>query len=433
MNTLYLECRSGISGDMTVGALLDLGADRARLEAGLKSLPVDGYTLTFGRAKKAGIDAYNFDVLLEHPEHPDDHEHHHHDHEDGHHHHHDHHDHEHEDGHHHHEEHHHAHEHPHVHRNLHDVLAIIDGGELTPRARELAKKIFGIIAEAEAKAHGLPVEEVHFHEVGAVDSIVDIVGAAICLDSLDIGRVIASPLSEGSGTVRCAHGEMPVPVPAVANIAAAHQVPLELTGLPGELVTPTGIAILGAVCESFAPPSQLRIRKIGYGAGNRELPGHANVLRAYLLEDAAEDTRDEVLLLETNIDDQSGEGLAYACEKLREAGALDVWAEPIYMKKNRPAQKLCVLAKPEQEEAMTLLIFRHTTAIGIRKSNLSRSIMQRELKPVTTRYGDVVVKCCRYGGIEKHYVEYESAKQAAEQFHVTIQQVIEETLLKICQ
>ncbi|MBC8611523.1 nickel pincer cofactor biosynthesis protein LarC [Massilimaliae timonensis] len=432
MKTLYLECSSGISGDMTVGALLDLGVDRQKLEAALNSLQVEGYALQFGRAKKAGIDAFDFDVKLEHPEHPDvTHTHPHHD--DGHHHneeHHHHHEHQHEGEHHHGE---HSHHHAHVHRNLDDVLAIIESGDLTPKARELAKKIFHIIAQAEAKAHGLPLEQVHFHEVGAVDSIVDVVGAAVCIDLLAVDRVIVSPLSEGCGHVHCAHGQMPVPVPAVANIAVARKVPLVMTGIPGELVTPTGIAIASAAAEAFQVPSQMNILRIGYGAGKKDLPGQANVLRAYLLEEEAGASGEEVLQMETNIDDQTGETLAFACDLLREEGALDVWTEPIFMKKGRAAYKLCVLSEPAKEEKLLRIIFAHTTSIGVRKSILQRSIMHREVLPVQTRFGQMQVKRCTYQGITKHYVEFEPAKEAAKQHHVTIQQVIEETLSKICQ
>ncbi|MBS1473482.1 MAG: LarC family nickel insertion protein, partial [Massilimaliae sp.] len=295
MRTLYLECRSGISGDMTVGALLDLGADQKQLEKELNSLKIEGYALKFGRTKKAGIDAFDFDVLLEHPEHPDQH----HEHAHAHSHHGAGHEHHHSDGKHGHSHEHEHHHHGHVHRNLGDVLEIIESGEMSEAAKETAKQIFHIIAESEAKAHGLPVEEVHFHEVGAVDSIIDICGAAICLEQLKVDRVIASPLSEGQGSVRCAHGLMPVPVPAVVNIAAARQVPMELTEVEGELVTPTGIAILSAVCDEFTVPKRMNIKKIGYGAGNKDLPDRANVLRAYLLEESDRQDSDEVVLLET--------------------------------------------------------------------------------------------------------------------------------------
>lgn len=507
MKTLYLECASGISGDMTIGALLDLGADRDALEQGIASLPFDGYTLKFGRAKKAGIDAFDFDVLLDGPTHAHSHthgeqavhEHNHHGHEHENHSHgahggqehthgeqntqeHNHYGHVHEDandhgeqgmhgdihhghadsheglkacrhgephvhshgaGHSHNhgeQEHHHADghahsRHSHVHRNLHDIEKIIDAGALAEPVRKLAKRIFMIVAEAEAKAHGMPVDAVHFHEVGAVDSIIDIVGAAICIDSLGVDRVISSPLGEGSGTVQCAHGKMPVPVPAVVNIASAQNVPLRMTGRQGELVTPTGIAIVSAAAESFQVPEQMNILKTGYGAGNREDPQYANVLRAFLLEEpeapeAAEG--DTVTLLETNIDDQSPETLAYACGLLLGSGALDVWTEPIYMKKNRPAVKLCVLCAPDAVQRMTEMLFRHTTSIGVRKSNLSRTIMHREPRRVKTRYGMADVKHCEYQDIIRNYVEFESAKTLAEENHVTIEQVIRETLSEIC-
>jgi uncharacterized protein (TIGR00299 family) protein len=430
MKTLYFECKSGISGDMTIGALLDLGVDPGLLQKAIQSLPLDGYELHFGRTKKAGIDAYDFDVFLENDpyDHQHDHAHDHH-HEHGHDHVHEH-DHDHDHTHHHHD---HSHEHAsHVHRNLSDVFEIIDKGDLTEGARNLAKKIFTVLAESEAKAHGLPVDQVHFHEVGAVDSIIDIVGAAVCLDALHPDRVIASPLSEGQGTVWCAHGRMPVPVPAVVNMASAYQIPMEIVSVEGELVTPTGIAILSAVSDEFCYPSAMQIQKVGYGAGRKEIPNRANVLRVYWLEGSTDDS-DEVMLLETNLDDQTPEQIAYACGVLLNSGALDVWCEPIYMKKNRPAQKLCVLLHPDKEREMTSLIFRHTSSIGIRKSSMKRTIMQRKQISVSTKYGDIFVKECHYDDIIQQYVEFESAKQAAERYHVTIEQVMRETLSKICE
>lgn len=412
MRTLYLEAGSGISGDMTVGALLDLGASREKLEQGLKSLGVDGYHLHFGRARKAGIDAFDFDVHLEEHTHDYDHGHDHgHDH-----------------------DHRHAHSHgEHVHRNLADVIAIIERGQITVRAKELAIRIFTIVAEAEAKAHGVPVEEVHFHEVGAIDSIVDVVGASILIDDLRPDRILCSPLSEGSGTVRCAHGMMHVPVPAVVHIAEHCSVPLQLTDVQGELVTPTGIAIAAAVAERFERPAVLNIQKVGFGAGNKEVPDRANVLRAYLLEEENGNATDEMLLLETNIDDQTGELLGDAAEQLRELGAADVWMEPIYMKKGRPAQKLCVLCKPAEESVFVQAVFCHTSSIGLRRTLVARHTMNRRFETVETRYGSVIVKVNTYGQICKPTVEFSSAKSAAVSHCVTIEQVITETLAKFWQ
>lgn len=299
-NKLYLECYSGISGDMTVAALLDLGADQQVLLEGLESLNLPGYQLKIGRVKKNGIDACDFDVILDEPEH--DHEHHHdhgHDHE--HHHDHDHehyHDHDHEHHHDHDHEHHHEHDHEHdhdhdhehhhhhdhVHRNIGDIFAIIDQSKISDRAKQTAKDIFRIIAAAESKAHGIAEDQVHFHEVGAVDSIVDIVSAAICLDNLDITEAVVSDLYEGCSYVHCQHGLMPVPVPAVVNIAADNALRLRLTQTRGEMITPTGAAIAAYLSKGGKLPESFVIEKIGLGAGKKDF-ATANILRAFLIRD----------------------------------------------------------------------------------------------------------------------------------------------------
>ena len=277
-NKLYLECYSGISGDMTVAALLDLGADQQVLMEGLESLNLPGYQLKIGRVKKNGIDACDFDVILDEPEHHHDHDHeHHHDHDHEHHH-----DHEHE--HHHDHEHEHHHHHDHVHRNIGDIFAIIDQSKISDRAKQTAKDIFRIIAAAESKAHGIAEDQVHFHEVGAVDSIVDIVSAAICLDNLDITEAVVSDLYEGCGYVHCQHGLMPVPVPAVVNIAADNALRLRLTQTRGEMITPTGAAIAAYLSKGGKLPESFVIEKIGLGAGKKDF-ATANILRAFLIRD----------------------------------------------------------------------------------------------------------------------------------------------------
>lgn len=277
-NKLYLECYSGISGDMTVAALLDLGADQQVLLEGLESLNLPGYQLKIGRVKKNGIDACDFDVILDEPEHH--HEHHHeHDHDHDHEHHHDH-DHE----HHHDHDHEHHHHHDHVHRNIGDIFAIIDQSKISDRAKQTAKDIFRIIAAAESKAHGIAEDQVHFHEVGAVDSIVDIVSAAICLDNLDITEAVVSDLYEGCGYVHCQHGLMPVPVPAVVNIAADNALRLRLTQTRGEMITPTGAAIAAYLSKGGKLPESFVIEKIGLGAGKKDF-ATANILRAFLIRD----------------------------------------------------------------------------------------------------------------------------------------------------
>lgn len=303
-NKLYLECYSGISGDMTVAALLDLGADQQVLLEGLESLNLPGYQLKIGRVKKNGIDACDFDVILDEPEHDHEHHHdhghdhehhheheheHHHDHEHEHHHEHDHdhdheHHHDHDHEHHHDHDHEHHHHHDHIHRNIGDIFAIIDQSKISDRAKQTAKDIFRIIAAAESKAHGIAEDQVHFHEVGAVDSIVDIVSAAICLDNLDITEAVVSDLYEGCGYVHCQHGLMPVPVPAVVNIAADNALRLRLTQTRGEMITPTGAAIAAYLSKGGKLPESFVIEKIGLGAGKKDF-ATANILRAFLIRD----------------------------------------------------------------------------------------------------------------------------------------------------
>lgn len=296
--TLYLECYSGISGDMTVAALLDLGMDEEILLDGLESLGIGGFHIEINRVLKAGIDACNFDVILEDDdfleeelpeelleEEPyeilyeedleEDHHEHHHSHE--------HHDHHHNDDTNHAHDHHHDHEHEHIHRNINDINTIIANSDISNHAKEIAYKIFEIIAKAESKAHALPIEEVHFHEVGAIDSIVDVIATAICIDALDIDEIIIPKLYEGQGYVKCQHGAMPVPVPAVVNIVTEHSIRMKITNNQGEMITPTGAAIVAATRTSDTLPKDYLIKKVGLGAGKREY-NHANILRAFIIE-----------------------------------------------------------------------------------------------------------------------------------------------------
>jgi len=394
---LYLECATGISGDMTVAALLDLGASKIKLLAALESLNVTGYSVSISRTNSHGVEACSFDVELEH-EHHHEHEHeHHHEHE-----------HEHEHGHHH---------HPHEHRNLADVTAILNSGNLTPGARSLALKMFGIVAEAESKAHGKPVEEVHFHEVGAIDSIVDIAAAAVCLDDLGIDDVVVTGLSEGTGFVECQHGLLPVPVPAVANIATAYGLPLRIREVQGEMVTPTGAAIVAAIRTRDRLPEEFTIRRIGLGAGKRDF-GMPNVLRAMLIEETAPAKADatpaDVMILETNIDDSTGEALGLAMESLLAAGALDVHYIPAFMKKNRPAWLLRVICRNEDVAALERIIFERTSTIGIRRLPAGRTCLKRSELTVTLPAGAVRVKKCEFEGRAYYYPEYESVRALAE-------------------
>ncbi len=354
--TLYLECYSGISGDMTVAALLDLGADQKHLEEALSGLLVQGFRIEISRVIKSGLNACDFSVILDQDNHDHDmeylHGHHHKGHENNHFYDHNH-AHEDEAEHFHSHEHNHAHgagsaqdHHHHEHRGIKEITYIIEHSAMTENAKKIALRIFEILAEAESKAHNVPVDQVHFHEVGAVDSIVDIVSVAVCLDDLDITEVIVPVLCEGRGTVRCQHGILPIPVPAVANIVSANHLRLKMTEVEGELVTPTGAAIVAAVKTKDKLPETFEIQKIGIGAGKRqyECPG---ILRAMIISESTEqakgrnpkaenqETKDTIIKMETNIDDCSGEVLGFVMERLMKAGARDVHYVPVFMKKNR--------------------------------------------------------------------------------------------------
>ena len=474
-STLYLECSSGISGDMTVAALLDLGADQEVLKKAISSLPVDGFSIEISRVKKSGLDACDFLVRLdeEHENHDHDmeylhgegghvhgHLHHHNDAEN--------HEHSHEGIHSHSHFHDpaetHAHDdaaghhsHPHIHRGLNDVLEIISQADLSSRARALAVRIFTILAEAEAKAHGVPLDQVHFHEVGAVDSIVDIVASAVCLDNLDITEAVIPRIYEGRGFVRCQHGVIPVPVPAVVHIAQANQLPLHLTETEGELVTPTGAAIAAAIRTAQQLPDSFVIKKTGIGAGKRTYD-RPSLLRAMLIEraeqsaDAGSDTqksqkesckaagvcenthgscknmipKDVVYRLETNIDDCTGEALGYVMERLFDAGARDVHYTPVYMKKNRPAYQLNVICDRDAVPEMEKIIFRETTTIGIRKMEMERTVLERSAGKITTSLGEAEVKVCILpDGARRSYPEYASVERLAKKNGISFRDAFE--------
>ncbi len=444
--TLYVEGLSGISGDMTVAALLDLGADKEVLLNALKSLPVSGYEIAISRVKKSGIDACDFNVILEKDNHDHDmaylhgHDHHHED-EHGHHH---------DGGHeHHHHEHEHCHEHEHHHHEhatLPGILHLIGHAQMSDRAKAIATRIFEIVAEAEAKAHGVPLNEVHFHEVGAVDSIVDVVSVAVCLDNLDVTEVIVPRLCEGHGTVRCQHGIMPIPVPAVANIVQAHHLKLQMTEVEGELVTPTGAAIVAAIKTSEKMPAQFEIEKTGIGAGKREY-SRPSMLRLMLIKDTSEETidsncnlenladglhnvstqtSDKVQILETNIDDCSGECMGYLMNRLLEAGARDAHYSPVFMKKNRPGYLLRVICDTENVAALEQIIFEETTTIGIRRIEAERTILPRKKAEIDTPIGKTQVKICTLpDGQVRYYPEYESAAALAEKNGISLYEVMQ--------
>ena len=397
---LYFECYSGISGDMAVAAMLDLGADRDALDRALSSLDLDGFRTEVTRVSKSGLDVCDFNVILEVDNHDHDmgylygHEHHH-DH--GHHGDHDEHDHD-DHGAHHHGDHHHPH------RGLPEILSIIDRADMTDGAKAVSRRVFEIIGAAEAKAHGVPIEQVHFHEVGAVDSIVDVVSLGVCIDSLGVSQVCFSELYEGTGCIRCQHGVIPVPAPAVANIASAHSLPLRITQSQGEYVTPTGAAFAAAVRDSDVPAS-FTIDRIGLGAGKRESE-RSGILRAMLITPRS--SEDTIVKLECNVDDCTGEALGYAAERLMREGARDAHYTPVFMKKGRPAYQLNVICRESDRSRMEGIIFEETSTVGIRRVVMDRTVMDRRIEEVDTPIGRVQVKVCTIDGIEKRHPEYES-------------------------
>ena len=431
---LFFDCFSGISGDMTLGALLDLGLDRQTFLKELEKLHVEGYHISFDKAVKNGITGNYVKVHLvdecygehEHGSGQEQHVGHEHSsereqhvgHEHG------------SEG----EQHvghergseqeHHDH---HDHRNLTDINRIIDESGITPGAKELAKRIFLRVAKAEGKVHNRKLEEVHFHEVGAVDSIVDSVGTAILIDMLRPDMVCASVIQDGRGFVKCQHGKLAVPVPAVSEIFADSDAVTRQIDIETELVTPTGAAIITELASSYGNMPEMNVRKIGWGAGTKDLE-IPNLLKVSLGEYAESDEdfsdkEDSVLVLETNLDDCTGEYLGYVLERLFEQGALDVFFTPIFMKKNRPAYRMTVICEPEDMRKMEELIFMHTTTIGLRKRLENRTVLPRKKEVLHTKYGELEVKKVDVGAKERLYAEYESAKKLALEQGVPLKEI----------
>ena len=410
MKYLYLDGSCGISGDMTVAALLGLGASREKMDAAIAGLGLEGVHIHVEHASSYSIAGLSFAVHVH--GHDADHVH---SHEEGyveHHHHHEH-------GHHHHE-----------HRHLSEVYEILDraanAGAVTPRALEIAKKIFRIIAEAEAKAHGVPVEEVHFHEVSAVDSIVDILAVAVLADDLGIENCIVTGLNEGSGFVETQHGQLPIPVPAVAHIAEAAGIALHITETKGEMVTPTGAGIVATLRTSESLPAGYKILKSGIGLGKRDFH-HANFLRAQIIEElphAGNDPKDcHVYILESNIDDSTPEELGYAMDKLFEAGARDVHFMPCFMKKSRPGVILRAIVDDANLHAVERALFKHTSTIGYRRIPVERNCMSREMQELETPFGKVRLKKSTFEDIKKVKLEFDDLKEIAEKTGLSISEI----------
>ena len=411
MRTLFFDCFSGFSGDMAVGALVDLGVDPAHLAAELDKLGLGAeFHVHFSRQMRCGIEAVKFDVHLSGHTHATGHGHSdlHGEHEHAHHH----------------GEPAHEHEHEHEHgRGFAEIRSLIEGSALSPFVRERSVATFRRIAVAEGKIHGLPPDEVHFHEVGAVDSIVDIVGFCVALEALGAPRVIASPLVEGSGFIRCAHGQFPLPAPATLEILAG--IPLRQIEERGEFLTPTGAALLAEFAESFGPMPTLAVERIGYGAGTRNPPHRPNVVRAVLAAATPVDAEADVVTeIESNLDDLSPELLGAATTRLLAAGALDVFVTPILMKKNRPAHRLTVLVEPARAEEFARLILRETTAFGVRLHDCRRRKLRREVTSVETAFGLVEIKRGWLGDeLVQATPEFESCRRAAEARSVSVREV----------
>ena len=391
MRTIYLDCFAGVAGDMLIGALLELLPSPAPLKDGLAkltALPAEEYELVIEKGMKNGISGTNFDVVTGPPHGHDGH--HEHGHEHGHHDHHDHHHHAHEHG-----GHRHEHSH-HPHRGLRDIEEILTSSSLPDRVRREALRAFALLADAEARVHGTTPDKIHFHEVGAVDSIIDIVGAFVLMEALDWPRVLSSPINVGSGTVKCAHGILPVPAPATELLLRG--LPVFSSGEPMERTTPTGALLVKTLTDGFCSLPPGRIVGSGFGLGNRTTPDMPNVLRALLMEPGQLErgggglVHERLTLLECNIDDMNPQDFEPVTERLFGKGALDVWCEPIYMKKGRPAVRFCCLTHPGQEQAMSLIILRETTSQGVRALAVDRTRLNWRIEEVATPLGGLRVK-----------------------------------------
>ncbi len=420
MKIAYFDCFCGIAGDMALAALLDCGAPLAELKQDLASLAVEDWDIRADDVLRSGIHGVKVTITQNGQSDADElaaaHEHHHaheHSHEG---------------------EHSHEHRHHHHGRSMAEIRALIENSELKPRVQRDALAIFEKIAVAEAKMHHASPDEVHFHEIGGLDSLLDIVGVAWCLDYLGIEKIYASPLPLSSGFVMCAHGRMPVPAPATLEILKG--APWETTEIRGELVTPTGAAILAALCQSFGPAPAMTMSAIGQGAGTKEFAERPNLLRVSIGESSESGALQgldwaSLALLETNVDDLNPQLWEAVFEALFEAGALDVWTEPIAMKKGRPAQKLCVLCEPGARDGVLSAILRQTSTLGVRVQTVQRAAMQREMKTAQTPFGAVKIKVAHWdeGGVRRGHPEWEDVKARAQERGVAAREVYQAALL----
>src|SRR5215216_2351036 len=386
MKTLYFDCCAGASGDMILGAMVAAGVDPSFLREQLLLLPVAGFSIDFETVNRSGLSATYARVEA-------------------------------------------AHEHKH--RHLSDIKQIIEGSGLSERVKQRAVQIFTRLAKAEARVHNEPVDHVHFHEVGALDAIVDVVGAAICFEFLKIDRFVCSPLHVGSGMVQMAHGRFPIPPPAVAELLKG--VPFYAGEVKGELLTPTGAAIITTVCNEYGPIPEMKTETIGYGAGTREYPDFPNVLRVLLGETEDKSTTDERLwMLETNLDDASPQIIGHAMDRVLESGARDCFFTPVQMKKNRPGVLLSVLCSRDKKEAVMRLLFMETTTLGVRSYEVTRRALQRSMVRVETQYGPIDVKVAHLDGrVVNEMPEFEQCREAALKAKVPLKLVKEAARLAL--
>src|SRR5687767_9843256 len=374
MRTLYFDCFAGASGDMILGAMVAAGVDPNTLREQLSLLNVEGFKIDFETVDRSGLSATyaRVETVREHK-----------------------------------------------HRHLADVRRIIENSSVSDAAKELSIRIFTRLAEAEARVHNEPIEKVHFHEVGALDAIVDVVGAAICFDALKIERFVSSPLHVGNGMVHMSHGRFPIPPPAVTELLKG--VPFYATDIKGELLTPTGAAIITTVCSEFGPIPQMTTESTGYGAGTREYQDFPNVLRVLLGETSESATEERLWMIETNLDDASPQIIGHVMDRVLESGALDCFFTPVQMKKNRPGVLLSVLCGPDDKEAIMRLLFMETTTLGVRSYEVGRRALERSVIRVETQYGPIDVKVAHLDGrVVNEMPEFEQCREAAAKANVPL-------------
>jgi len=393
MKTLYIECNMGAAGDMLLASLAELTGDVKACEEKLNSIGIPDVTYEFEKSVKCGIEGTHAHVAVhgvEEDEHMHEHAHEHEVHE-------------------HHHDHEHEHDHHHHHTHMSDIENIINGLNVSDKVKSDALAVYGLIAEAESKAHGKPITDIHFHEVGTMDAVADIVGVCVLLEQISPAKIVVSPLATGFGSVRCAHGILPVPAPATASIIEG--IPTYSGDVEGELLTPTGAALLKHFADSFGTRPVMAIEKTGYGMGKKDF-AKANMLRTFIGE--ADNESDKVVEMKFNVDDMTGEEIGYATGVLMDSGALDVFTTSVYMKKNRPGILFTVLVKLEDKEKFAKLIFENTTTIGIRYNEMERFKLKRREEKAMTKYGEVSFKVSEGFGVTKTKPEYDDVKGIAD-------------------